>query len=97
MLPAFACSELYPWLIVVLSLMGARLVSSATRRTRKIGFSVWMISNGMIGFGFYQTGDIPQGPGVGLQERLRTGPERVLRRSGPVYGRDGSCPIWMHL
>jgi len=31
MLPAFACSELYPWLIVVLSLLGARLVSSATR------------------------------------------------------------------
>lgn len=52
--------SLYPWLIVFLSLLGARLVSSATRRTRKIGFSVWMISNGMIGFGFYQTGDIPQ-------------------------------------
>ena len=52
--------SLYPWLIVVLSLLGARLVSSATRRTRKIGFAVWMISNGMIGIGFYQTGDIPQ-------------------------------------
>jgi hypothetical protein len=52
--------SLYPWLIVFLSLLGARLVSSATRRTRKIGFSVWIISNGMIGFGFYQTGDIPQ-------------------------------------
>jgi len=51
---------LYPWLVVALSLLGARLVSSATRRTRKIGFAVWMISNGMIGFGFYQTGDIPQ-------------------------------------
>ena len=47
--------SLYPWLIVVLSLLGARLVSSATRRTRKIGFAVWMISNGMIGIGFYST------------------------------------------
>ena len=52
--------SLYPWLIVVLSLLGARLVSSATRRTRKIGFAVWMISNGMIGIGFYQTGDVPR-------------------------------------
>ena len=52
--------SLYPWLIVFLSLLGAWLVSSATRRTRKIGFSVWMISNGMIGIGFYQTGDVPQ-------------------------------------
>jgi hypothetical protein len=51
---------LYPWLIVALSLLGARLVSSATRRTRKIGFAIWVVSNGMIGFGFYQTGDIPQ-------------------------------------
>lgn len=52
--------DLYPWLIVFLSLLGARLVSSATRRTRKIGFAVWCISNCMIGFGFYQTGNIPQ-------------------------------------
>ena len=51
---------LYPWLIVALSLLGARLVSSATRRTRKIGFAIWVVSNGMIGFGFYQTGDIPR-------------------------------------
>ena len=53
-------SSLYPWLIVVLSLLGARLVSSATRRSREIGFAVWICSNCLIGVGFYQTGDIPQ-------------------------------------
>ena len=67
--------SLSPWLIVVLSLLGARLVSSATRRTRKIGFAVWMISNGMIGFGFYQTGDIPQA----LRDRIKTKAVEVIR------------------
>jgi len=36
------------------------MVASATRRTRKIGFAVWVVSNGMIGIDFYRTGNIPQ-------------------------------------
>jgi hypothetical protein len=51
-------SELYPWFIVAMSVLGAKCASSGDRLTRKYGFCIWVLSNGLIGYDYYMNGEI---------------------------------------
>jgi hypothetical protein len=44
-----------PWyaLAMVLSMTGAYLTSDASAYFRMLGFSIWLVSNGLIAIGFY--------------------------------------------
>jgi hypothetical protein len=44
---------LYPWFVTFLSLLGASLASSGKRNSRKWGYIIWVVSNALIGYGFY--------------------------------------------
>ena len=44
---------------LILSTTGAFLVSSRSHEWRKRGFLIWIVSNGLIGYGYYVNHDIP--------------------------------------
>jgi hypothetical protein len=46
-------------LVMVASIAGALLASSASQRSRKYGYAIWLFSNGAIGLAFWQEGNVP--------------------------------------
>lgn len=51
---------LYPWFVTAISLLGAHLVSCKSKERRKAGFGVWILSNALIGYGYFEVGNMAQ-------------------------------------
>lgn len=59
----------YPWFLLVISMLGAFLVSDKRMIRKRYGYVTWLISNGLIGLQYWGMGNIAQTLlfGVGYQ------------------------------
>jgi len=51
--------SIFYWFILILSATGALLVSGKSQKWRFWGFNIWIVSNGLIAYDYYNSWNIP--------------------------------------
>ena len=58
-LSLWLASNWFPALVAILSAVAAHMAAGYTRKSRGIGFLIWIFTNGALAWSFWQAGNMP--------------------------------------